>query len=242
MEGSTEILQFIMILTTLSLMLISQNNKIPINQEHCQEEAAENSTEYYAYITFIETGRCLEIPETLENALRKALIDEQISEFVSTYEADYKILTEKEKRKCIQKNDDSEILKDYQQCIAAEDDIWFGFADSQIYIIRHPIEQGEYAYYEFLPAGVTEDFSYVMRALGKNEEYFLIQWEGNVYVITTKRENGKLIGIATYCMQGETIYGWMMYQEKSADNSISTKYYGYTTTGAKDFGTYWPEY
>lgn len=219
-------------------------NEVEGNEEITEsigEDDSYKEFEGFPTINFIEEGRCLEIPETLEEALGQALIDKQIGEFVTTYMAEYRILTDEEREEYIQ-SDSAGILKDYMESTTVEDDVWFGFMDSPICIIRHPIGQGEYAYYEYLPAGVVEEFAYVMRALGKNEEYFFVQWEGKVYVITTKREAGNLVGIATYCMQGEAIYGWMMYQEKLADNSISTKYYGYTYTAGKEFGTHWPDY
>lgn len=232
---------FIMVLLIFILILVCENNEAVTNQDPSPNEVID-SEEHFPNIVFIEEGRCIEIPETLENALSKALTENQISEFTSEYEAEYHIFTENEKEIYIQNYDYRNILKDYRETIEAEGDMWFGFEDSSICMIRHPIGRGEYAYYEYFPAGVQEDFALVMRALGKNDEYYFVDWEGKVYVITTKRKENNQTGIATYCMQGDALYGWMMYQELTEDGSVLTKYYGYTTTGAKSFGSYWPDY
>lgn len=223
--------------------ILGENEKeavLLVNGHFFKVEKAYKNTFESLRINFIEDSRSFEMPETLEKELEKVLLQNSLDEFTTVYNAKHKELTKIEIQQCIA-DDSSGKLQDYAERIAKEDDRWFRFDEYPFIIIRHVLESGEYAYYEFLPEEYRADFAYVMRALGKSEEYFFIEWEGNMYFITTKKQDNERIGIATYCMHGENIYGWVLYQEKISEDEIGTRYFNYTTMGAKYFGMEWPE-
>ena len=223
--------------------ILGENEKeavLLVNSHFFKVEKAYKNTFESLRINFIEDSRSFEIPETLEKELEKVLLQNGLDEFITVYNAKHKELTKIEIQQYIA-DDSSGKLQDYAERIAKEDDRWFRFDEYPFIIIRHVLESGEYAYYEFLPEEYRADFAYVMRALGKSEEYFFIEWEGNMYFITTKKQDNERIGIATYCMHGENIYGWVLYQEKISEDEIGTRYFNYTTMGAKYFGMEWPE-
>ena len=69
----------------------------------------------------------------------------------------------------------------------------------------------------------------------------MIRWNEETYLVTTKHSEDKVTGIAVYCMHGEDSYGWLMYQEKTGNGQIMTRYYSYIED-LEGTGTYWPEY
>ncbi len=106
-------------------------------------------------------------------------------------------------------------------------------------IIRHEERGGKYSYYNY-QRGHGKD-SYLLRAVGLNEEFYVIRWNGEEYLITTKCKGDKVTGFAVYYMHGKGTYGWLLYQEKTGAGQIMTRYYSYIDD-PEGKGTYRPEY
>ena len=232
----------LMLVASFTFLLFGCANFSQIDNDEKNKESFDTATEEIFQgipIDFIEE-RCSEIPKNMETELESVLLENRLDEFVSKYNAEYKVLSEKEIEQQIE-NDDSGLLISYCERNTNENDMWFMFEGYPFIIIRHPLESGEYVYYEFLPEGYLEDFAYVMRALGKCEEYFFIEWEGIVYLITTTKQEGERIGIATYCMHGKYLYGWALYQERISEDEIGTRYFSYLPLGDKHSTMKWPE-
>lgn len=209
-----------------------------------QQEQFEMLKKEYAGLTFVEDPhRCSEIPAELENILGEALINGTIQEFVDENEISCQVLSVDEQRNCAEK-DSAGVLKEFLSNDPANADLWFIFPDTSTIFIRQPLEDGKYAYYGFWVNKETKSFSYLpaMRALGLEPDYFFIRYEEKEYLITTKRDEKEIIGLATYYMHGKAVYGGVFYQEKTGQGSLVTKYWGYTTYGEKHAATYWPEY
>ena len=121
---------------------------------------------------------------------------------------------------------------------------WLLLSGTKTIFIRRPLENNTYEYYGFWVNEESKTFSYLpaMRALGLNEDYYLIEYEEKEYLITTKHDGEELIGLATYCMKDDALYGRVLYQEKTREGELKTKYWGYTQYGEKHDATYWPEY
>lgn len=82
-----------------------------------------------------------------------------------------------------------------------------------------------------------EEPSLILRALGDNGEYYFIEWDKQMYLLTTIKENEKLAGIVIYA-SGDWYYGSAVYKGiKNQD--IETAYFCYAYD-PKQAGTYWP--
>lgn len=196
-------------------------------------------------LTFLEGWRLSsEIPDELEIILGDALLNDEVEEFIAENEISYRILSIEEQKEYAEKDCEG-VLKTFLHSTSDNtDDLWFLFLESETIFVRRPLENNTFVYYGFWVDKEDECFSYLpaMRALGLEEDYFFIKYEEKEYFVTTKRNEGKIIGIATYCMNGEFLYGGVLYQEKTSEGDLMTKYWGYTTHGEKHSATYWPEY
>ena len=190
-------------------------------------------------IHIVEREEYSEIPKQLEIQLKNVLLENSFDEFISEHEVNYRIL-EKEEINQFVEMDESGKLKDYNERFAVQADVWLLIEENSAVVIRHPLGNGEYVYYEYIYANEKEELPYVMRALGKNGEFFYIRWNEEIYLITPKKQEDKLIGVATYCMHGKSEYGWLLYQEKATDTYVVTKYFEYTSKEASESLSSWP--
>ena len=178
------------------------------------------------------------LSDALEDEIRETLSDGSFSRFIEKYETAYRQLSDSEKQEYAVK-DETGLLASCLEELKTKDDAWFVPEGTDDILIRHEEKGGRYSYYAF-QRGHGKD-SYLMRAVGLNEEFYVITWNESQYLLTTKRKNNVLTGIAVYCMYGEDSYGWLLYQEKTQDGGIVSRYYSYVDDEG-GIGTYWPEY
>lgn len=179
-----------------------------------------------------------DLPHALETEIKKILAEDSFYEFIEKYQIAYRQLSEAEKQE-YGMTDETGLLAYYLDELKTRDDAWFAADDTGDLMIQHEQEGGKYAYYNY-QCGHGRD-SYFLRAVGLNEEFYMIRWKGETYLVTTKHNEDKVTGIAVYCMHGVDSYGWLMYQEKTGNGQIMTRYYSYIED-PEGTGTYWPEY
>lgn len=178
------------------------------------------------------------LPDALEDEIRRTLTENTFSKFIGKYETTCRQLSDSEKQQ-YSMADETGLLARCLEAIETKDDAWFVSDGTGSLIIRHEQKGEKYAYYNY-QRGHGKD-AYLMRAVGLNKAFYIIQWNGSEYLVTTKMRDGMVTGIAVYCMHGEESYGWLLYQEKTGEGQIVTRYYSYIED-AEGTGTYWPEY
>lgn len=178
------------------------------------------------------------LPDALENEIKKVLAEDSFHAFIEKYGIECRQLSDEEKQE-YSILDDTGLLAHYLSELKTKDDAWFIPADTNDMIIRHEERGGRYSYYNYQRGHGKA--SYLLRAVGLNEEFYVIRWNGEEYLITTKCKGDKVTGIAVYYMHGKDIYGWLLYQEKTGAGQIMTRYYSYIDD-PEGKGTYWPEY
>ena len=192
-----------------------------------------------ANIRFVEENSVKErIPDELELELESAFVQNKVEVFAEKYKADYRILSQKEKEYYIENYDDGKLTK-YCEEFDTEIDDWFTY-DNNVCIIRHAIDDNRYVYFRYCPEKVIEGIeepAFILRALGDNEEYYFIQWDEKVYLLTTIKEDEKLTGIVIYS-SGDWDYGRAVYKGIKNEN-METAYFCYAYE-PKQMGTYWP--
>ena len=180
------------------------------------------------------------IPDELELQLEMVLVQNKVEEFVEKYKTDYHVLSQKEKEYYIQNYDDGKLTK-YCEEFDEEIDDWFTYNNlDNVCIIRHAIEDNRYVYFKYYPKEIIEGIeepALILRALGDNEEYYFIEWDKQIYLLTTIKEDEKLVGIVIYS-SGDWYYGSAVYKGiKNKD--IETTYFCYAYD-PKQMGSYWP--
>ena len=167
-----------------------------------------------------------DLPNALENEIKKILAEDSFYEFIEKYQIEYRQLSDVEKQEYSMTDETGLLAYYYLDELKTRDDAWFVADDTGDLMIQQ--------------CGHGRD-AYFMRAVGLNEEFYMIRWNEETYLVTTKHSEDKVTGIAVYCMHGEDSYGWLMYQEKTGNDEIMTRYYSYIED-PKETGTYWPEY
>ena len=180
-----------------------------------------------------------DLPNALENEIKKILAEDSFYEFIEKYQIEYRQLSDVEKQEYSMTDETGLLAYYYLDELKTRDDAWFVADDTGDLMIQHEEDGGKYSYYNYQCEHGRD--AYFMRAVGLNEEFYMIRWNEETYLVTTKHSEDKVTGIAVYCMHGEDSYGWLMYQEKTGNDEIMTRYYSYIED-PKETGTYWPEY
>lgn len=182
------------------------------------------------------------LPREMVEQLQQALLSNKTEDFLKRNSANYNIIHEEEREKYAEK-EKSGILKEHQENYKNSDEIWIEIGTPELYyVIREKLEDGNYLYYQFFYETGSKIWGKKVSAWGKGEDYFFIQWEGRVYLVTTNHDENGINGVAIYCCKNQTgDYGGMIYMER-LNGKINIQEYGLSTTGTGFREPGWVEY
>ena len=177
----------------------------------------------------------------MEKLLGEKLLDGTLIDFLTANSSDSTVLTEEEIGECVQQ-DTANVLWSFRQEEGKPEDEWIRFGRDGDIIVRQRLNDEKCIYYKFPKQNASSSYEWGLYAFGSGEEHYFLDWESEDYLVTVKRNAQKeLIGIATYCMFADWIYGWQLYQEIDGEE-IFRQYTAYVQNGTKYVGSAEPEY